>query len=172
MSTYLRLLRFVKPHLAIFTVAVACMLFSSLLGGIQLGALFPLADRIITDQSIPSPEWLPLWLLGLVDWLNGLERLSLLLWFAIGERRALLPLLPPLAPAVLGAAIWAWAGRGVEGFGPTVFAPFGERLAAFGDAVLGGYRGVSEEILLTGFAGVFAVLSFRALPWSRARWSA
>ena len=78
MSTYLRLLRYLKPHLGIFGVAVACMLVSSLLGGVGIGAIFPLADRIITDSAIPTPAWLPVWLRSLVDWFNAVQPLKLL----------------------------------------------------------------------------------------------
>jgi subfamily B ATP-binding cassette protein MsbA len=85
MSTYLRLLRYLKPHAGVFGVAVACMAASSLLGGVQLGAIFPLADRIITNKAIPAPAWLPGWLLGLVDWLNAMEplRMAALIAFAL-----------------------------------------------------------------------------------------
>jgi len=83
MSTYFRLLRCLRPHLGIFGLAVACMGVSSLLGGVQLGAIFPLADRIVTNKTIPSPEWLPAWLAGLVAWLNAIEPLSMLTMFAV-----------------------------------------------------------------------------------------
>ena len=73
MSTYLRLLRYLRPHLGVFGLAILCMGFSSLLGGVQLGAVFPLADRIVTNKAIPSPAWLPGWLAALVAWLNAVE---------------------------------------------------------------------------------------------------
>ena len=77
MSTYLRLLRYLRPHLGVFGLAVLYMGLSSLLGGIQLGAVFPLADRIVTDKAIPSPAWLPGWLGALVAWLNAVEPMPL-----------------------------------------------------------------------------------------------
>ena len=77
MSTYLRLLRYLKPHLGVFGLAVLYMGLSSLLGGVQLGAVFPLADRIVTDKAIPSPAWLPGWLAALVAWLNAVEPMPL-----------------------------------------------------------------------------------------------
>ena len=83
MTTYLRLLRYLKPHLGLFGIAVGCMIVSSVLGGIQLGAIIPLADRIMTNQTIPIPEWLPGWLAGIVGWLNGTERITALTAFAI-----------------------------------------------------------------------------------------
>ena len=56
MSTYLRLIQYLRRHTRVFLSAVGCMLVSSVLGGIQLGAIFPLADRIITNKN-GSPAW-------------------------------------------------------------------------------------------------------------------
>jgi subfamily B ATP-binding cassette protein MsbA len=77
MSTYLRLLRYLRPHLRVFGLAIGCMLFSSVLEGIQLTALYPLADRILTNKMIPVPAWLPAWAAGLVQWFNAVEPLRL-----------------------------------------------------------------------------------------------
>ncbi len=82
MSTYLRLLRFLRPYLGLFGLAIGCMLISSLLSGAQLGSIFVLADRIMTDRAIPAPPWLPVWLTGVVAWVNQAERSLLLLLFA------------------------------------------------------------------------------------------
>ena len=82
MSTYLRLVRYLKPHLAVFGLAIGCMAVSSLLGGIQLGAIFPLADRIVTNKAIPIPPWLPGWIQGAVHWLNGIAPGTMLTAFA------------------------------------------------------------------------------------------
>ncbi len=78
MSTYLRLLRYVKPHLGIFGMAIGCMAVFSLFGGIELSAIFPLADRLLTDGTIPSPAWLPEWLRGVVECFNTVEPLQIL----------------------------------------------------------------------------------------------
>lgn len=59
------------------------MVASSLLGGIQLGAIFPLADRIVTNRAIPVPGWLPGWLAGFVGWLNQVEPLTMLTVFSV-----------------------------------------------------------------------------------------
>src|SRR3989338_7900567 len=83
MSTYLRLVRYLKPHLAVFGLAIGCMAVSSLLGGIQLGAIFPLADRIVTNKAIPIPGWLPGWLAAGVGWVNAADPQTLLTWFAL-----------------------------------------------------------------------------------------
>ncbi len=83
MSTYFRLLKYLRPHLGVFWLAISCMAISSLLEGLQLGALIPLADRIVTNQSIPTPTWVPGWLAALLTWLNGIPPLTLLAGFAI-----------------------------------------------------------------------------------------
>ncbi len=82
MSTYLRLLRFIKPHLRVFGMAILYMVGSTVLNGVQLGSVFVLADRIVTDEIIPNPAWLPHWLLGVVDWLNHADRVPLVGFFA------------------------------------------------------------------------------------------
>jgi subfamily B ATP-binding cassette protein MsbA len=83
MYTYWRLLRFLRPHLGVLGVAIACMAVSSLLNGVQLGAIFPLADRIITDKAIPTQPWFPGWLAALVGWFNTAEPRATLALFAI-----------------------------------------------------------------------------------------
>ena len=82
MSTYFRLLTYIKPHLRIFGLAIACMAIFALFKGAEIGAIFPLADRIITDKVIPSPGWLPGWASAVVAWLNATPSSSLLLTFA------------------------------------------------------------------------------------------
>ena len=77
MSTYLRLLRYLKAHLGVFGLAIACMAVSSLLNCVQLGAIYPLADRIMTNKAIPFAAWMPGWLTGLVGWLNGIPPMSM-----------------------------------------------------------------------------------------------
>jgi len=83
MATYFRLIRYLRPHLGVFSLAIGFMLLSSVLNGLQLGALFPLADRILTNRSIPTPEWLPQWLQGMVMWLNAVEPVKMLTAFAL-----------------------------------------------------------------------------------------
>ncbi len=83
MSTYLRLLRYLKPHLRVFWLAVGCMAVSTLLGGIQLGAIFPLADRILTNATVPTPSWLPAGFERLVAWLNAVDAIVVLTAFAV-----------------------------------------------------------------------------------------
>jgi len=72
-----------KPHLAVFGLAVAAVLVGGLLEWVQLGAIFPLADRVITNKAIPSPVWLPVWLAGVVTWLNSVSQARMVTGIAI-----------------------------------------------------------------------------------------
>jgi len=83
MRTYLRLLRFLKPHLGVFALAVVYMVGSTLLSGVQTGALIPLIDRIATNRQILIPAWLPGWVAAPVHWLNSVPPMSLLTIFAL-----------------------------------------------------------------------------------------
>ncbi len=78
MRTYLRLLTYLRPHATVFGLAVACMLGSTLLNGVQTGALIPLVDRLGTNQVIPTAAWMPAWLVGLLQWFNGMSPLTVL----------------------------------------------------------------------------------------------
>ncbi|MBI3320723.1 MAG: ABC transporter ATP-binding protein [Candidatus Omnitrophica bacterium] len=59
------------------------MAFSSLLNGVQLGAIYPLADRIVTDRIIPTPPWLPVWLVGIVQWMNAVKPSTMAVLIAV-----------------------------------------------------------------------------------------
>ena len=83
MRTYLRLFAYVRPHAGVFWLAVLFMVGSTLLNGVQTGALVPLVDRIAGNRDIPIPPGLPGWLTGLIQWFNGIQPLTLLTSFAI-----------------------------------------------------------------------------------------
>ncbi len=83
MRLYIRLLKFIRPHLGILGTATLLMVASTLLNGVQTGAFIPLIDRIVGNQNIPTPQWLPAWLAGFVQWFNKLEPRALLTTFAI-----------------------------------------------------------------------------------------
>ncbi|MBI4341497.1 MAG: ABC transporter ATP-binding protein [Candidatus Omnitrophica bacterium] len=85
MATYFRLVSYLKPHLRIFGIAVGCMVASGVLNSVQLAALYPLADRVVTNQAIPTPAWLPGWLAAFVGWLNTISpvRMAALIALAI-----------------------------------------------------------------------------------------
>ncbi len=83
MGTYRRLIGFIKPHLGVFGLAVLCMVGSTLLKGVQVGSLIPLADRVVSNRAIPIAPWMPTWVAGLAGWFNGISPSTLLTVFAL-----------------------------------------------------------------------------------------
>jgi ATP-binding cassette, subfamily B, bacterial MsbA len=75
---YLRLIRFVKPHLWFFIGAVVCMGLSSLLSIAEMGTVPIILDRILSDQEITFIQKMPTWLEDAVVQLNGMDRIALL----------------------------------------------------------------------------------------------
>jgi len=76
MRNYRRLIKWLKPHVGIFVLAILCMLISSILGGISLGAIVPLVDKILAGKEILLPETTnaPLFIKQLIDKINLIPR--------------------------------------------------------------------------------------------------
>lgn len=83
MRDYLRLLKFVKPYLGLFSVAGICMFFSALFDGVSLAMIVPLADKVLTNTKIIIPTKLPLFLSRFVDNINKTPPYTLLNYMAI-----------------------------------------------------------------------------------------
>ena len=83
MRAYFRLFQFIKPHLGVFGVAVLCMVGSTILNGVQVGAFIPLIDRVANDRLLPTLAWFPGWLNGLILWFNSLPQRTLVNLFAV-----------------------------------------------------------------------------------------
>ncbi|MBF0121980.1 MAG: ABC transporter ATP-binding protein [Candidatus Omnitrophica bacterium] len=71
---YFRLLQLARRNLYYLLAGVGCMVVSTLFSGIQVGAIIPLADRILNDKPIVLPEHLPQFLVDLAYRLNTLDR--------------------------------------------------------------------------------------------------
>ncbi|RJO64747.1 MAG: ABC transporter ATP-binding protein [Candidatus Omnitrophota bacterium] len=78
MRDYVKLLKFVKPHIGLFVCAVICMIFSTLFDGISLGMIVPLADKVLTNKAIIVPTKLPAFLSNLINMINSTPPLLLL----------------------------------------------------------------------------------------------
>lgn len=72
MKNYLKLLKFLKGHTRLFSVAVATMLVSSFFEGFQLSLLVPMTDRIFNNKPIVIPNKLPAFLADFIDRLNSM----------------------------------------------------------------------------------------------------
>ena len=62
MKTYLRLLRYVRPHLGTLGLGVGCMVLSTVFKGLSLTTVIPLADKVLTNQPVVIHAPLPAWL--------------------------------------------------------------------------------------------------------------
>lgn len=83
MREYLKLLKFLRPYKKIFTLAVACMFFSTIFDGFQLSMIIPLADRVLTNKKIIIPTKLPVFLEGFIQKINSIQPLILLNFMAM-----------------------------------------------------------------------------------------
>ena len=84
MREYLKLFKFVRPHLGLFMLSSACMVLSAIFDGASLGMIMPLADIILSGKKMVLPAKLPAFLSGWVDVLNNIPPLVLLNYMAIG----------------------------------------------------------------------------------------
>lgn len=71
MKLYVRLLKFMKPHLNIFILAVFFMIASALFDSISLGVLVPLSDKVLGQQKIVFNKQLPEFLTKIIDKVNN-----------------------------------------------------------------------------------------------------
>lgn len=84
MREYLRLLKFVKPYLGLFSAAGVFMLFSAMFDGVSLAMIVPLADKVLTNKKIIFPTKLPPFLENFVNNINNTPPEQLLTYMAIG----------------------------------------------------------------------------------------
>lgn len=80
MKSYLRFLKLIGPHAGVFSLAIVCMLLSTLFSASPLGLIVPLIDKVIsgTDIVFPANVDPPFWLENAVSYLNALAPLRLL----------------------------------------------------------------------------------------------
>jgi len=62
--------------------AILCMVISSIMGGISLGAIIPLVDNILTGKtlSLPGTRAVPEFIMRFIDTINSLPKMALLNW--------------------------------------------------------------------------------------------
>ncbi|MDD2679729.1 MAG: ABC transporter ATP-binding protein [Candidatus Omnitrophica bacterium] len=84
MRDYLKLLRFIRPYLGMFSMACVCMVFSAIFDGVSLAMMVPLADKVLTNKQIIVPAKLPAFLADFVAKLNSIPPAVLLNYMAIG----------------------------------------------------------------------------------------
>jgi len=80
---YLKLLKFVKPHIGILAVASLCMMVSTIFGGVSLGMIVPLSDRVLTNKKIIIPHNVPDFISSIIHKLNSMEPMYVLKAMAV-----------------------------------------------------------------------------------------
>jgi len=88
MKDYIRLLKFLKPHIWVLCAAIIFIALFSLFEKASLGTIIPVVDNIIAGKEIvmPGEKYAPAFIVGLVDNINALSRgsqgtrLKLLFW--------------------------------------------------------------------------------------------
>lgn len=83
MKEYIKLLKFLKPHLGLFGLASIFMVLSAIFDGVSLGMIVPLTDKIMTNKPIVVPARLPPFLNELISKLNSTPQETLLTWLII-----------------------------------------------------------------------------------------
>ncbi|MCM8762865.1 MAG: ABC transporter ATP-binding protein/permease [Candidatus Omnitrophica bacterium] len=83
MKDYLKLLRFIKPHLAQFILAAIFMVFSAIFDGVSLGMIVPFTDKIMTNKPIIIPAQMPAFLANFILKINSAPPLALLKWMIL-----------------------------------------------------------------------------------------
>ncbi|MDD5595921.1 MAG: ABC transporter transmembrane domain-containing protein, partial [Candidatus Omnitrophica bacterium] len=83
MKAYLKLLKFVKPYLGLFSLGSVCIVISSVFDGVSLGMLIPVVDRVFTNKQIVIPAKVPGFVSALVDKLNSIPAQTLLIYMII-----------------------------------------------------------------------------------------
>jgi len=84
MKDYLKLLKFVRPYLGLFSIATVFMALSAIFDGVSLAMIVPLADKVLTNKKIIIPTKLPANLADFVDKINNTPPQTLLNYMAIG----------------------------------------------------------------------------------------
>ena len=81
---YKKLLRFLMPHKVKLTMAIICMVISSLFDFASLTMIVPMCDRVMTNKPIILPDHFPNFMFNLVAVLNSIPPLRMLTFMCIG----------------------------------------------------------------------------------------
>ncbi len=84
MRDYIRLFKFVRPHLGLFIASGVCMALSALFDGVSISMIMPMADIVLTGKKIVLPANIPAVFSGFVNILNNITPMVLLNYMAFG----------------------------------------------------------------------------------------
>lgn len=77
-NDYFSMLRFVKPHRKLFTLAVVFMMLTALFDCVSIGMILPMTDRVMIGKEIVFPQALPAFLERIIAYVNQIPRMQLL----------------------------------------------------------------------------------------------
>ena len=85
MKQYSRFVKLILPHSGVFSLAVVCMILSTLFSASPLGLLIPLIDIIVSGKKITFPQGVhpPEFIQNLVDRVNSMEPITLLQYMGV-----------------------------------------------------------------------------------------
>ncbi len=78
MRLYIRLLRFIRPHLFTLSIAVLFMILSAFFDSVSLTMLVPLSDKVLGQNKIVFDRPMPEFLTTMIDKINNTPALELL----------------------------------------------------------------------------------------------
>jgi len=84
LKDYFSMLRFVRPHLKVFIIAVLFMMLTALFDCVSIGMILPLTDKIMAGKEIIFPYKIPIFLSNLISYINKLDRAKFLMIVGYG----------------------------------------------------------------------------------------
>ncbi|MFA5256045.1 MAG: ABC transporter ATP-binding protein [Candidatus Omnitrophota bacterium] len=85
MKEYIRLIKFVRPHIWVLTLATLCMIGTSAFSGVSISMIIPLIDNVISGKKmiIPAGVVVPNQIKAVIDFVNSMSPMDLLNWMII-----------------------------------------------------------------------------------------
>lgn len=78
MRLYVRLLRFIRPHLFTLSLAIVFMILSAFFDSLSLTMLVPLSDKVLGQNKIVFDRPMPAFLTGIIEKINNTPSLEML----------------------------------------------------------------------------------------------
>jgi subfamily B ATP-binding cassette protein MsbA len=85
MKEYIRLIKFVMPHIWVLVFATLCMIGTSAFSGVSISMIIPLIDNVITGKKmvVPAGVAVPGQVRSVIDFINSMSPMEILNWMTI-----------------------------------------------------------------------------------------
>ena len=85
MKEYLRLIKFVIPHIWVLALATLCMIGTSAFSGVSISMIIPLIDNVITGKKmvIPAGVIVPDQVRSVIGLVNSMSPMDILNWMIV-----------------------------------------------------------------------------------------